>query len=222
MPISSDPVLASSNSGNMRAWNPVAWVPGPHGLSAHTDHTAQGPTASQTSSTSTSTRKSTLTPRTTHRPRDLPATEDAAPDGTIVRGTTRHDHSRKNQEPATTRILIDPQKPTNQHHILEPPGPTSHSTTAALAATRLAAMAGMCRCSSSGSPSGSSLSGGGRLGSGRSLAGASLSLVGLQGCRLLGLLWVLEGYRWAVVSVWLHPSMSFPSTLHAGRGSAGS
>lgn len=222
MPISSDPVLASSNSGNMRAWNPNYWVPGPHGLSAHTDHTAQGPTASQTSSTSTSTRKSTLTPRTTHRHRDLPATEDAAPAGMIVRGTTMHDHSRRNQEPATTRILIDPQKPTNQHHILEPPGPTGHSTTAALAATRLAAMAGMWRCSSSGSPSGSSLSGGGRLGSGRSLAEASVSLAGLQDCRLLRLLWVLGGSRWAAVSVWLHPSMSFPGAHRSGRGRAGS
>jgi len=180
MPISSDPVLASSNSGNMRAWNPNYWVPGPHGLSAHTDHTAQGPTASQTSSTSTSTRKSTLTPRTGHRPRDLPATEDAAPAGMIVRGTTRHDHSRRNQEPATTRILIDPQKPTNQHHILEPPGPTGHSTTAALAATRLAAMTGMWRCSSSTAPSDSSLSGGGRLGSGRSLVEAPVGPWGLS------------------------------------------
>ena len=190
MPISSDPVLASSNSGNMRAWNPVVWVPGPHGLSAHTDHPAQGPAAIQTSSTSTSTRKSTLTPRTTHRPRNLTASSSVA-----------QDHSRRNQEPATTRIPIDPQKPTNQHHILEPPAPTTHSTTAALAATRLAAMAGTWRCSSSRSPSGSSLSGGGRLGSGRSLAEASLSLVGLQDCRRLRLLWILGSSRWAAVSV---------------------
>lgn len=34
-------------------------------------------------------------------------------------------------------------KPTNQHRILELPGPTNHSTTAALAATLLAAMAGL-------------------------------------------------------------------------------
>lgn len=120
-------------------------------------------------------------PRTGHRPRDLPATEDAAPDGMIARGTTRHDHSRRNQEPATTRILIDPQKPTNQHHILEPPGPTGHSTTAALAATRLAAMAGLWRCPSAGSSSGSPLSCGGRLGSGGSLSVLTGQL-SLSGC----------------------------------------
>lgn len=42
------------------------------------------------------------------------------------------------------------------------------------------------------------------------------------GWRRLGLLWVLGCSRWATVSVWLHPSMSFLGTLHAGHGRAGS
>ena len=109
---------------------------------------------------------------TGHRTRDLPATEDAAPEGMTARGTTRHDHSRRNQEPATTRILIDLRKPMNQHRILELPGPTNHSTTVALAATRLAAITGLWRCSSSGSP---------------------LAAVWAPGGVLLGLLWVLGG-----------------------------